>query len=119
MIVKTNCPNLKYFYNSTSDHFYYLVLSDHFYSMQSIPGNSESVLKNYYNSLNLIFDPELVERLNSEIINENVIIIKSNSSNTLHLSNSIIGLDSFDKLNLKYSYNNKRKTIYYPKKCSN
>ena len=118
-IVKKNCPNLKYFYNSTSDHFYYLVLSDHFYSMQSIPGNSESVLKNYYNSLNLIFDPELVERLNSEIINENVIIIKSNSSNTLHLSNSIIGLDSFDKLNLKYSYNNKRKTIYYPKKCAN
>jgi len=118
-IVKKNCPNLEYFYNSTSDHFYYLVLSDHFHSLQSIPGNSESNLKDYYDSLNIIFDPNLEERLNSEIIKGNVIIIKSNSLNTLHLSNSKIALETFDNFNLKYSYNNKHKTFYYPKKCAN
>ena len=49
------CPNIKYFYNATPDHYYYFLASNFLKLIQKIPGNSESLLKNYYDSLNNVF----------------------------------------------------------------
>ena len=105
-------------YNLTSDHFYYLIGRNYFNTFQKIPGNDETILKNYYQSLNKTFDSNLQKTLSFKIENSQTLIIRENLlNNKLNLNNTNIELKNYKSIPLKYSYTNKRKKLYVPSSC--
>ena len=116
--ISKNCSQIKYIYNLTSDHFYYLIGKNYFNTFQKIPGNDETILKNYYQSLNKIFDSNLQETLRFKIENSQTLIIRENLlNNKLNLNNTSIELNNYKSIPLKYSYTNKKKKLYVPSSC--
>ena len=116
--VKEKCVNIKYFYNSTQDHFYYLISLEKFTSIQKIPGYSEGSLKSYYDSLNAVYDVTIANSLKSNVNKNNILIIRENlEKDYLKIQNDEISLKTYQSLELPFSYNNKQKKIFIPKNC--
>ena len=117
--LKDNCSDIKYFYNFTSDHFYYLILSDFYLAKQKVPGYDESSLKGYYDPLIKEYDAELLKNLKKSIKNNNAIFIRDNIKNQkIDILSEVLDIKTYDSIDLKYSYNNKKKKLYLPKSCS-
>ena len=112
--VSNRCFNVKYFFNATSDHFYYLILSDEFQSIQKIPGYSENILNKYYDSLNSYYDADLYKNLKLKVDNQLVIIIRENKIGNLKIHNKAIKLKDYYSFNLKFSHKNKNKKLLIP-----
>lgn len=117
--VEKKCNNIKYFYNATSDHYYYFMSTDYFMLFQKIPGYSETSLKNYYDSLNHYYDKFIGKKLNSKVSERNIIILRENySTNYLRIDSFKINLKNYYIKNLPFSYNNKKKLLYIPNDCN-
>ena len=119
-LVKSNCKQINKFYNLTSDHYYYLILSDYFKTDQIIPGYNERYLSRFYNGFVSPIDINFYPNLRDNIKNENVILIRDKIyDNKLNISGNKIDLKDYIYIKLPYSYDNKFKRIYIPKKCFN
>ena len=117
--IKIACPNIKYFYNATPDHYYYFLASDFLKLIQKIPGNSESLLKNYYDSLNNVFDTDLEKKLTSNIDKGKIVFVRENyKNNYLKIKKIQINLNDYYFKELPFSYNNKKKLLYIPNNCT-
>jgi len=116
--IAKSCNDIEYFYNATSDHYYYFLTSDYLDSIQKVPGYSESILKNYYDSINNIFDASLENKINQNIEQEKIILIRENlNTNYIKINNTKIKLKNYYHFELPFSYNNKKKLIDIPKTC--
>ena len=107
--IKDRCK-LEYAANLTNNSFYYALLNYH--KIQIIPfffkRSGEAYRKHW--------EPNLINKLQHEINNNNILIITTeNNNNLINLSN----YSNPDKINLNISNNiiNKFLYIYYPKKC--
>ena len=117
--VNLRCQEIDYLYNATPDHYYYLIGTDYLNLFQKIPGYSETTLKDYYDSINNIFDDQIEKKLISEIDKKNVILIRENyNNNFLKINNLEIDLKNYYSIKLPFSYNNKQKLLYIPNNCN-
>ena len=116
--IKKNCSNIKYFYNLTSDHYYYLLMSQDFKMNQKIPGYSETKLYVYYNKILSTYDKKFYENIKNNIENEDLIFIRENKNkNHLKILDKKIDINNFYFIDLPFSFDQKKKKVYIPKTC--
>ena len=116
--IKKNCSEIKYFYNLTSDHFYYLLMSNDFKVNQKVPGYSETKLNVYYNKILKTYDKKFYEKIKNNVINEDLIFIRENKDKPyLKILNKKIDIKNFYFIDLPFSFDQKKKKIYIPKRC--
>lgn len=118
--IKSNCVEINYFANLTTDGYYHAIISNYFLSIQFIPGYSVSntYIKVLYNLIVQKLDESFYLRVNSEIEKNNIIIISDmNINNDINIQNKKLIFKDYVEYKLPISYNNKDKYIFLPNRC--
>jgi len=112
-VVKKKCPFIEYSTNLTNDVFYRIILKKNFKILNFIPfGPRNKFISEMYKT----FDKNYYQKLNQEIINQNIIIV---IDNVLQLDiNFKNNIDLYLIKTIKYNnYGTKFINIYLPKSC--
>ena len=105
--INENCPDIKYGINLTRDSYYYILVSEKFETFQKMP----------FLDINKPLDKKVIKLINKDIFSKIDELISNN--NLLIISDKMFKFkENYKEVEMKYSYNNKQKSIFIPHYCN-